>query len=112
MMEMASEWTQANGYSPYYLYRQKNILGNLENVGYSKPDQESIYNIMIMEEVQTILGLGCGAVSKLMAPGSGKLTRWPNPKDPKTYNDTYKTLVENKLRDLEEIYAEKSVTRG
>lgn len=112
MMELASEWTQANGYSPYYLYRQKNILGNLENVGYSKPDQESIYNIMIMEEVQTILGLGCGAVSKLMAPGSGKLTRWPNPKDPKTYNDTYKTLVENKLRDLDEIYSEKSVTQA
>lgn len=104
MMEMASEWTAANGYDPYYLYRQKNILGNLENVGYSKPGQESIYNIMIMEEVQTILGLGCGAVSKLMAPGSGKLTRWPNPKDPKTYNDTYRTLVENKLRDLDDIY--------
>ncbi|MED1952512.1 coproporphyrinogen III oxidase [Brevibacillus centrosporus] len=104
MMEMASKWTAANGYDPYYLYRQKNILGNLENVGYSKPGQESIYNIMIMEEVQTILGLGCGAVSKLMAPGSGKLTRWPNPKDPKTYNDTYRTLVENKLRDLDDIY--------
>lgn len=104
MMEMASEWTAANGYDPYYLYRQKNILGNLENVGYSKPGKESIYNIMIMEEVQTILGLGCGAVSKLMAPGSGKLTRWPNPKDPKTYNDTYRTLVENKLRDLDDIY--------
>jgi oxygen-independent coproporphyrinogen III oxidase len=105
MMEMASEWTAANGYDPYYLYRQKNILGNLENVGYAKPGQESIYNIMIMEEVQTILGLGCGAVSKLMAPGSGKLTRFPNPKDPKTYNDTYKILVENKLRDLDEIYS-------
>lgn len=105
MMEMASEWTAANGYDPYYLYRQKNILGNLENVGYSKPGQESIYNIMIMEEVQTILGLGCGAVSKLMAPGSGRLTRWPNPKDPKTYNDTYRTLVENKLRDLDDIYS-------
>lgn len=104
MMDMASAWTVDNGYAPYYLYRQKNILGNLENVGYAKPGQESIYNIMIMEEVQTILGLGCGAVSKLMAPGSGKLTRWPNPKDPKTYNDTYKVLVENKLRDMNEIY--------
>jgi oxygen-independent coproporphyrinogen-3 oxidase len=59
---------------------------------------------MIMEEVQTILGLGCGAVSKLMAPGSGKLTRWPNPKDPKTYNETYRTLVESKIRDLNQIY--------
>lgn len=104
MMDMASAWTGENGYAPYYLYRQKNILGNLENVGYSKPGQESIYNIMIMEEVQTILGLGCGAVSKLMAPGSGKLTRFPNPKDPKTYNDTYRVLVENKLRDMNEIY--------
>jgi len=104
MMEMASQWTRAHGYDPYYLYRQKNILGNLENVGYSKPGQESIYNIMIMEEVQTILGLGCGAVSKLMAPGSGKLARWPNPKDPKTYNDTHRVLVENKLRDLDDIY--------
>lgn len=112
MMQMASDWTQANGYAPYYLYRQKNILGNLENVGYSLPDQESIYNIMIMEEVQTILGLGCGAVSKLMAPGSGKLTRWPNPKDPKTYNDTYKILVENKLRDLNEVYAGKSAVQS
>ncbi|MED4585567.1 coproporphyrinogen III oxidase [Brevibacillus choshinensis] len=110
MMEMASEWTGANGYDPYYLYRQKNILGNLENVGYSKPGQESIYNIMIMEEVQTILGLGCGAVSKLMAPGSGKLTRWPNPKDPKTYNDTYRVLVENKLRDLDDIYFGKTTS--
>lgn len=104
MMELASRWTAEKGYQPYYLYRQKNILGNLENVGYSLPGKESIYNIMIMEEVQTILGLGCGAVSKLMAPGTGKLVRWPNPKDPKTYNETYKQLTEAKLRDLDEIY--------
>lgn len=104
MMQLASDWTEENGYLPYYLYRQKNILGNLENVGYAKPGQESIYNIMIMEEVQTILGLGCGAVSKLMAPGTGKFIRWPNPKDPKTYNDTYLKLTEEKLRDLNEIY--------
>lgn len=105
MMELASSWTKQKDYLPYYLYRQKNILGNLENVGYAQAGQESIYNIMIMEEVQTILGVGVGAVSKLMAPGSGKLTRWPNPKDPKTYNDTYRELIEAKLRDLDEIYS-------
>lgn len=104
MMELASQWTKDNNYHPYYLYRQKNILGNLENVGYSKDGFESIYNIMIMEEVQTILGLGCGAVSKLMKPGSGELTRWPNPKDPKTYNDTYKQLVQDKIKALDELY--------
>jgi oxygen-independent coproporphyrinogen-3 oxidase len=111
MMRLASEWTAQNGYQPYYLYRQKNILGNLENVGYALPGKESIYNIMIMEEVQTILGLGCGAVSKLMAPGSGKLTRWPNPKDPKTYNETYKQLTEAKLRELDEIYFGTALSR-
>ncbi|WP_019120098.1 coproporphyrinogen III oxidase [Brevibacillus massiliensis] len=105
MMELASRWTEEHGYVPYYLYRQKNILGNLENIGYSLEGCESIYNILMMEEAQTILGLGCGAVSKLMAPGSGKLTRWANPKDPKTYNDTYKQLVADKLRDLEELYS-------
>ncbi|MFM1652417.1 coproporphyrinogen III oxidase [Brevibacillus sp. B_LB10_24] len=104
MMELASRWTEEHGYVPYYLYRQKNILGNLENIGYSLEGYESIYNILMMEEAQTILGLGCGAVSKLMAPGSGKLTRWANPKDPKTYNDTYKQLVADKLRDLDELY--------
>ncbi|GAA4705502.1 coproporphyrinogen III oxidase [Brevibacillus fulvus] len=107
MMNLAEQWTSANGYRPYYLYRQKNILGNLENVGYAQPGQESIYNIMIMEEAQTILGLGCGAVSKLIPPGSDKLTRWPNPKDPKTYNETYRQLTEAKLRDLDQLYEDK-----
>jgi oxygen-independent coproporphyrinogen-3 oxidase len=104
MMELASRWTKRQGYRPYYLYRQKNILGNLENVGYALPGKESIYNIMIMEEAQTILGLGCGAVSKLMKPGSGKLMRWPNPKDPKTYNETYRELVDQKLADMDAVY--------
>lgn len=104
MMDMTLAWTQENGYIPYYLYRMKNILGNLENIGYALPGHESIYNIMIMEEAQTILGLGCGAVSKLMAPGSGKLTRWANPKDPRTYNETYRQIVADKMRDLDEIY--------
>jgi len=111
MMQLAESWTKERGYNPYYLYRQKNILGNLENVGYAQAGQESIYNIMIMEEVQTILGLGCGAVSKLMAPGSGVLKRWPNPKDPKTYNETYEQLVEEKIRELDEIYFGNAVSK-
>ncbi|WP_232695549.1 coproporphyrinogen III oxidase [Brevibacillus daliensis] len=104
MMEMTEEWAKEHDYVPYYLYRQKNILGNLENVGYARENQDSIYNIVMMEEVQTILGLGCGAVSKFMKPGTTQLTRWPNPKDPKTYNDTYKELVDRKIKDLDELY--------
>ena len=52
--------------APYYLYRQKNIAGNLENVGYAKPGREGLYNILIMEEKQTIVGIGAGASTKIV----------------------------------------------
>lgn len=105
MMEMAETWTKEHNYAPYYLYRQKNILGNLENVGYALGNQESIYNIMIMEEQQTILGLGCGAASKFIHPLTGKITHFANPKDPKTYNDSYKKYTEEKLNLLSELFS-------
>lgn len=104
MMAMATRWTTAEGYHPYYLYRQKNILGNLENVGYALSGQESIYNIMIMEEAQTIIGLGCGAVSKIIPPHTGRNTRWPNPKDPQTYIATYESMIKQKIEDLDRLY--------
>jgi oxygen-independent coproporphyrinogen-3 oxidase len=104
MLQITKEWTGQFGYSPYYLYRQKNILGNMENVGYALPGKESLYNIIIMEEIQTILGLGCGAVSKLIEPVTGAFTRYPNPKDPLTYIQTYEQLVHKKLAALEETY--------
>lgn len=112
MMDRASEWTRQHGYVPYYMYRQKNILGNQENVGYSLPDQESVYNIVMMEERQTIIGLGCGAVSKILFPaepdGMGgeiqRIERFPNPKQPSVYNSSYKEYVEKKIRLLDEVY--------
>ncbi|CRK83555.1 coproporphyrinogen III oxidase [Neobacillus massiliamazoniensis] len=104
MMELAKDWTVSHGYVPYYLYRQKNILGNLENVGYSLPNQESIYNIMIMEEQQTIIGLGCGAASKFIDPDSGKITHFANPKDPKTYNESFEAYTEDKIKILDELF--------
>lgn len=103
MMHAAEKWTADHGYVPYYLYRQKNILGNLENVGYSLPGQESIYNIMIMEEQQTILGLGCGAASKFIDPVTGKITHFANPKDPKSYNDHFEHYTQKKIEMLEEL---------
>ncbi|WP_071396046.1 coproporphyrinogen III oxidase [Bacillus tuaregi] len=104
MMELAENWTKEHDYYPYYLYRQKNILGNLENVGYSLKGQESIYNIMIMEEQQTIIGLGCGASSKLVDPNTGKITRFANPKDPKTFNENYETYTREKINALSELF--------
>ncbi|GAA0328467.1 coproporphyrinogen III oxidase [Bacillus carboniphilus] len=105
MMDMASEWTKEHGYVPYYLYRQKNILGNLENVGYAFPGQESLYNIMIMEEMQTIIGLGCGASSKFVHPETGKITRFANPKDPKSYNEGFEHYTDEKIKILEELFS-------
>ncbi|WP_139891506.1 coproporphyrinogen III oxidase [Bacillus sp. D386] len=104
MMNEAEKWTAAHGYHPYYLYRQKNILGNLENVGYSLPGMESLYNILIMEEQQTIIGLGCGAASKFIDPDTGKITHFANPKDPKSYNDSYEHYTTKKIDYLKELF--------
>lgn len=104
MMDDAVSWTKQHGYHPYYLYRQKNILGNLENIGYSLPGQESIYNIMIMEEKQTIIGIGRGVMSKFVDPRSGKITHFSNPKDPKTYNDRFEHYTNEKIRYLSELF--------
>lgn len=108
MMQMATDFTEKEGYAPYYLYRQKNILGNLENVGYALPDQESIYNIMIMEEKQTIIGLGCGASSKFVHPTTGKITRFANPKDPKSYNDNFEHYTNEKINILNDLFSEEA----
>ncbi|MFW5435093.1 coproporphyrinogen III oxidase [Paenibacillus apiarius] len=104
MMELAGNWTTEHGYVPYYLYRQKNILGNLENVGYCLPGAESLYNILIIEEIQTILGLGCGASSKWVHPKTGVISRFANPKEPKVYNDNYVEVTRKKIEMMSELF--------
>ncbi|SHF41605.1 coproporphyrinogen III oxidase, anaerobic [Seinonella peptonophila] len=104
MVKRAREWTAEQAYFPYYLYRQKNILGNQENVGYSIEGKESLYNIIIMEELQTIIGLGCGAVSKLVSPYHRKIDRYANPKEPQAYIDTYQTHIQGKLAVLDQLF--------
>ncbi|WP_274650040.1 coproporphyrinogen III oxidase [Paenibacillus humicola] len=104
MMRRAVEWTDSYGYAPYYLYRQKNILGNLENVGYAKPGIESLYNILIIEEMQSIIGLGCGASSKFVDPYTGEISRLANPKEPKAYNETYLACTDAKIEALNRLF--------
>jgi oxygen-independent coproporphyrinogen-3 oxidase len=104
MMERAARWTEEHGYVPYYLYRQKNILGNLENVGFALPGKESIYNIIMMEELQSVIGLGCGATSKWVDPATGVISRFANPKEPKAYNENYLRYTEAKLHALNELF--------
>jgi oxygen-independent coproporphyrinogen-3 oxidase len=82
---IAVDLLQQHGFIPYYLYRQRAILGDLENIGYAKRGTESVYNIQMMEERQTILGLGGGAVTKWVVGPDFKVSRHQNPKCPATY---------------------------
>jgi len=82
--------TKFAGYKPYYMYRQKNTVGNLENVGFSIEGHEGLYNIYMMEEVQTIFAVGAGAVTKLVdykkqGEGTTRIKRFFKPKYPYEY---------------------------
>lgn len=83
---------------PYYMYRQKNSFEWGENIGYSKKDKESIYNIETIEENKTIIGIGAGAVTKLIKDesGNGKIERLINPKDPLMWIDELESRLEKK----------------
>ena len=100
MVEYSIEKMTENKYMPYYLYRQKNTVDNLENVGYSKKGFESYYNIFIMDETQTILGAGCTASTKLVYP-DGKISRIHNYKFPYEYIRDFNQLM-NKKKEITE----------
>lgn len=94
MIDLTAEYARGMGLEPYYLYRQKNMAGNFENVGYAKPDSAGIYNILIMEEKQSILALGAGATSKKV---TGELIqRTENVKDIKNYVERIDEMIERK----------------
>lgn len=104
MTDTAYDMLCEKGYFPYYLYRQKNIADNLENIGYCKDGCESIYNICIMEDVQTILAAGCGASTKLY---DGKnVSRVINYKYPYEYISRFALMNERK-RDIENFFGRK-----
>lgn len=101
IMDMAYTYAVNAGMAPYYLYRQKNMAGNLENVGYAKEGKEGIYNILIMEEKQSILALGAGAATKIVRPG-GRVIRTPNVKDIKNYIERIDEMIERKKQGFEQ----------
>ena len=95
MLEKCNLLAEA-GYRPYYLYRQKNTLQNLENVGWCKPGHEGYYNIYIMEEVQTILSAGAGGSTKLVDDGGKRMQRIFNFKYPNEYIQRFAEVLERK----------------
>ena len=96
-MDIASKGARSMGMTPYYLYRQKNMSGNFENVGYAKPDKAGLYNILIMEEKQTILALGAGSITKRVYP-DGRIERCDNVKDVKLYIENIDEMIERKRK--------------
>lgn len=104
LLESAYPRFEEAGYLPYYLYRQKSTLENLENTGWAKPGYEGLYNIYIMEEVHSILAVGAGASTKLVAGGGDIIQRRYNPKYPADYIQNIAAVLEKK-RGVKTFYA-------
>ena len=98
-MDRAYEAAQQMGLLPYYLYRQKNMTGNLENVGFAREGKFGIYNILIMEEVQSVIACGAGTITKKV--GDQSIVRCDNPRDVKLYIET----VEERIKEKAELFA-------
>ncbi|MCL2598993.1 MAG: coproporphyrinogen dehydrogenase HemZ, partial [Firmicutes bacterium] len=95
MMDFGYRVLLQNGYHPYYLYKQKNALDNLENVGFAKSGKECLNNITTMADCMPTVGVGAGAISKYFLQG-GKIERQPNPLDVKVYLQRLDSIVTKK----------------
>ena len=100
IMERCEDGCRSLGMTPYYLYRQKNMAGNFENVGYAKDGKAGLYNILIMEEVECILALGASGSTKIVH-GDGRIERIENVKD-----------IRNYLERTDEMISRKAVLKG
>lgn len=100
MIDLTAAYAKDMGMVPYYLYRQKNMAGNFENVGYAKPGKACLYNILIMEEKQTILACGAGTSTKFVYPAENRVERVENVKDVTGYMERIEEMMDRKRRFL------------
>ena len=96
MLTLASQRLRGAGYAPYYLYRQKYMSGSFENVGWAQPGAVCAYNIVMMEELQSVLSLGAGGITKLVDPERRKIVRLNNPKYAREYLDRWEDVAADK----------------
>ncbi len=101
IMDMTMRTAYEMEMGPYYLYRQKNMKGNFENVGYAKVDKAGIYNILIMEEKQPIIALGAGGSSKLVFDHGNRIERVENVKDVTNYIARIDEMIERKRAGIQ-----------
>lgn len=109
MLSMALAFAEEQGYEPYYMYRQKNASGaggvsGQENIGFARPGKESLYNMLIMEELQTIAALGAGASTKLFDGRRRRISRIENVKSLQDYIDRVEEMAKRKKPLSEDIY--------
>jgi len=100
MLNDARKLLTRAGYRPYYLYRQKNIAGSTENIGYCKEDTLSLYNVRIMEEAQSIIAMGAGGITKVYYPEENRLERVPNVSNYEIYIERIDEMLERKEKNL------------
>ncbi len=106
MIELAAAGAARMDMRPYYLYRQKNMAGNFENVGYAKEGKYGLYNILIMEELQPIIAVGAGGATKAKLP-DGNMGRVENVKNVAQYMDRIDEMIERKAGLMEQIFSQK-----
>lgn len=100
MIDLSMQYAHDMGLKPYYMYRQKHMLGNLENIGYAKEGYECIYNIQIMEEKQSNYALGAGAISKFVYVDEDRIERVDNVKNVEQYIDRVDEMINRKVEEV------------
>jgi len=100
MIDLTARYAKDMGMEPYYLYRQKNMAGNFENVGYARPGKACLYNVLIMEEKQTIVACGAGTTTKRLFPAENRIERCENVKDVALYIEKIHEMIERKRKLL------------
>lgn len=101
MIQLAKDYAKDMGLNPYYMYRQKHMLGNLENIGYAKEGYECIYNMQIMEEKQSNYALGAGAITKFVYLNEDRIERVENVKNVEQYIDRVNEMIKRKYEEVE-----------
>ena len=105
LVELAADAARELGMKPYYLYRQKNMAGNLENVGYAQGDKACLYNILMMEEKHTVFGCGAGTTTKVVIPEANRVERQENIKNIQEYLPRFPEVLEKKRHFFQEMKA-------